>query len=130
MTGAVQAAAGAAAASFGNTITKSVTMGTDGSAQFGFSNGSYGSISDSSLRGTTITAMRSSGVSSFGVVVADTGATAALFNRVLVEDTSGTVRTYRMADASIGGGIFAWGNGSDKAWTSTSPSPRSVTFYY
>lgn len=111
-----------------NMAVLSVTIGTDGAGVFGFTTATYGAITPASFRGNTISNARS-GASNFGFLFASNAA-ANFFRRVVVQDTSGGFRVYQWTDASVAGGTVAWGNGTDKAWTSTSPSPRSLYIYY
>jgi hypothetical protein len=116
-----------------------VTMGTDGTTRFGYadsgsgiSGAPFGSASTTAFRGKTIEILMSSGAAGnnlalrFDSAVSDS----AFFKRVLVQATSGSQRTFLIGDATFITDTYTWGNGSDPAWSATSPSPRRVIIYY
>src|SRR5687767_10903308 len=91
-----------------------------------------GAITPSSFRGVTIRAAGSrSGNDNFTLVLNGPELAQSFFQSVLVQRTSGASVIYRSADAVFTPGALAniWvfgSGGADPAWTSTSPSPRSI----
>jgi hypothetical protein len=121
----------------------SISLGSveaGGRTQYGYSSGSYGTITTDSFRGLTIGSIRANAISfsqarDFTVTLEDDSAPSAdsLFE-VVVETTAGTFRRYAVADATTNtfgaDRFFMWGDGSDPPWTATTPNPRSVRLSY
>lgn len=114
----------------GTSKAYSVTIGTGGASNFGYSSGSFGSISDTNVAGRTFTTLATdeTGTTDFTLGISGAAVSQSYLHKVVVQDTAGTIRTYFTSSATFGPGNFwFWGNGSSKVWTATTPSPRSVT---
>lgn len=106
----------------------SVTIGTGGVSNFGFD--SFGSISSNTFKGETIISVVSDPSFDIQFALNNTGLARTFIDRIVVQDTTGTYRTYKQVDASYSNGFWIWGNGSSKVWTATTPSPRELKVYY
>lgn len=130
MTAGVQSAQGLAAAASLN-YSASIVIPVAGFT--GFISGSGGSITPTSLKGVTIDAC---GTSFSGVLTdfefsLNSGALAQdFFTGILVQRTNGTWVRYSTASAtfSAGTGTWAWGSGSDPAWTAA-PDTRLLIIF-
>lgn len=132
MTGALNAmvAAGQIETAYG------VTIGNIGGL-FGYNDGSgFGAISPATFRGISITSVVSdSGDWDLALQLNSNSVGQNYLKGVRVQTTSGTIRTYLASAASFSVvGSFSnwsWGaGGASMAWTSTSPSPRSLVIFY
>jgi hypothetical protein len=116
----------------------SITVGTGG-ATYGYNSGNFGSFTGS------LTLPGNGGLFSFAVVESTTGLDFEVvtstawstnsgtqfngFTSILVQDDTGTIRTYTAASATYTTpgnlGAWAWGTGSSPVWTNTVTNPRS-----
>lgn len=113
--------------------TYSVTIGTGGASNYGYSPGSFGAISDTNVAGRTFTSLATdeTGTTDFTLGISGAAVSQGYIHRVVVQDTAGATRTYLTSNATFGPGNFwYWGNGSSRVWTATTPSPRSVTISF
>jgi hypothetical protein len=89
-----------------------------------------GSISPTTFRGSTIRAATSRQSSGYDFSITINGEVPqSYFQYVMVEGTDGAWDIYRQADASYASSIttiWSWGSGSNRSWTSDSPSPRKI----
>lgn len=111
----------------------SVTIGTGGASNFGYSSGGFGAISDTSIAGRSIITLATdeTGATDFTLTINGAAVSQGYIHKVEVQDTSGSVRTYFTSAATFGpGNTWTWGTGSNRVWTSTTPSPRSATISY
>jgi len=116
--------------------TYSVTIGNIGGV-FGYNDGSgIGAISPANFRGIGITSVISdSGDWDLSLQLNSNSVGQSFLKGVRVQTTSGTIRTYLASAASFSvvgpASNWNWGaGGSSMAWTSTSPSPRSLVIFY
>ncbi len=116
----------------GNTKAFKVTVANSGT-NYGYSSaGGYGNITPGSYGNSggaiPIFGTRSNNGFDFGIEMT-TSMPQNWFERLVVQDTGGTWRNYRSADAVYASGLWTWGTGSDRVWSAVNATGRGLLIY-